>query len=92
MASSPRVTIGLPVYNGERYLADAIASILAQEFADFELLIADNGSTDATADICSDAARSDSRVTVHRSDVNRGAAWNYNRLVDLARGEYFKWA
>ena len=88
----PRVTIGLPVYNGERYLAAAIDSILAQEFTDFELLIADNGSTDSTSDIVQAAAQRDSRIVVHRSEVNRGAAWNFNRLVDLARGTYFKWA
>lgn len=88
----PRVSIGLPVYNGENYLQAAIESILAQDFEDFELLIGDNGSTDATPDICRAAAARDARVVVHRSDVNRGAAWNFNRLVDLARGEYFKWA
>lgn len=92
MSTSPRVTIGLPVYNGERYIGEAIESILAQDFTDFELIIGDNASTDDTLDICEQAARRDPRVVVHRSADNRGAAWNYNRLVDLARGEYFKWA
>ncbi|MPV36593.1 glycosyltransferase family 2 protein [Georgenia subflava] len=90
--ASPRVTIGLPVYNGENYLEAAIESVLVQDFEDFELLLADNGSTDRTAEICRSAAARDSRVRIHRSEVNHGAAWNYNRLVDLARGEYFKWA
>lgn len=89
--TNPRVTIGLPVYNGERFLAAAIDSILAQDFDDFELLIGDNGSTDRTPEIARAAAERDARVVVHRSDINRGASWNYNRLVDLARGEYFKW-
>ena len=89
--ATPRVTVGLPVFNGERYLAEAIESILGQNFADFELVIADNGSTDGTSEICARYASLDPRVSVHRSSVNMGAAWNYNRLVDLARGEYFKW-
>ncbi|PSL04740.1 glycosyl transferase family 2 [Haloactinopolyspora alba] len=88
----PRVTIGLPVFNGEQYLRAAVDSILSQDYEDFELLLADNCSTDGTLAICRDAAKRDSRVSVHRSDTNRGAAWNYNRLVDLAQGEYFKWA
>lgn len=90
--TAPRVTIGLPVFDGEHYLAAAIDSLLAQDFTDFELLIADNGSTDGTLRIAQEAAARDYRVTVHGSPVNRGAAWNYNRLVDLARGKYFKWA
>lgn len=90
--SIPRVTIGLPVYNGEQYLAAAIGSILAQDFDDFELLVSDNGSTDRSVEIAQVAADRDRRVVVYKSGVNRGASWNYNRLVDLARGEYFKWA
>lgn len=89
---SPRVTIGLPVSNGERFLEAAIESILKQDFEDFELLVADNGSTDLTLEICRAAAARDPRVKLHVSRTNRGAAWNYNRLVELARGEYFKWA
>ncbi|HLR96223.1 MAG TPA: glycosyltransferase, partial [Jiangellaceae bacterium] len=80
MYHAPRVTIGLPVFNGERYLEAAIDSILAQDFQDFELLLADNASTDATLEICERAAARDPRVTVHRSEANRGAAWNYNRV------------
>jgi len=90
--SGPRVSIGLPVFNGERYIGAAIDSILAQDYQDFELLLADNASTDATLEICERAAARDPRITVHRSAANRGAAWNYNRVVHLARGEYFKWA
>jgi glycosyltransferase involved in cell wall biosynthesis len=88
----PRVSIGLPVYNGERYLASAVESILSQDFSDFELLIGDNGSTDSTPEICARYGDRDPRVRVYRSPENKGAAWNYNRLVDLARGHYFKWA
>ena len=88
----PKVTIGIPVYNGELYIAHAIASILAQTFSDFELLIADNASVDRTVEICNRFAETDGRIRILPSDVNRGAAWNFNRLVKEARGEYFKWA
>jgi len=89
---SPRVTVGLPVYNGEPYLAQAVDSLLAQTYPDFELIIADNASTDSTSAICRDFERRDGRVRYHRNDVNLGAARNYNRLVEMAKGEFFKWA
>lgn len=88
---SPRVSIGLPVYNGEDFLETAIRSLLAQDFGDFELIISDNASTDATREICERHAAQDARVRYLRADTNRGAAWNYNRLVGLASGRYFKW-
>ncbi len=87
----PRVSVGLPVYNGERYVRQAIESILSQSFPDLELIISDNASSDATEGICKEYAARDPRVRYYRSDRNRGAAWNHNRVVDLARGEYFKW-
>ena len=89
--NTPKVSIGMPVYNGEGYIQSAIESILQQDFTDFELIISDNGSNDKTQAICKQFAQIDSRVIYHRSDRNRGAAWNYNRLFDLSRGEYFKW-
>lgn len=90
--SGPMISVGLPVYNGERYLAEAIESILGQDHLDLELIIADNGSTDRTPEISAKYAELDGRVKVHRSPTNRGAAWNYNRTVDFAAGRYFKWA
>jgi glycosyltransferase involved in cell wall biosynthesis len=89
--SAPRVSIGLPVYNGENYLEAAVESLLLQDFRDFELIISDNASDDGTEAICRRFAQADKRVQYHRSDTNRGAAWNYNRVFELARGEYFKW-
>jgi glycosyltransferase involved in cell wall biosynthesis len=89
---TPRVSIGLPVYNGERFLATAIDCILAQDFGDFELIIADNASTDGSIEIAAAYAARDNRISIHTSSVNRGAAWNFNRCVHLARGHYFKWA
>jgi len=89
---APRVSVGLPVFNGERYLASAIASILAQDFADFELIVSDNASTDRTGEICREYARRDARVRYFRNARNLGAGPNYDRCFRLARGEYFKWA
>lgn len=87
----PTVSVGLPVYNGENYLEQALTSLLGQTFEDFELLISDNGSTDATEEICRDLS-TDPRVRYDRVPVNRGAARNYNRLVHAARGPWFRWA
>jgi len=87
----PRVSVGIPVYNGEPFIAQAIESILSQTFEDFELIISDNASTDDTQQICQKYAAKDLRVRYYRSDVNRGAVWNHNRVFALARGEYFKW-
>lgn len=88
----PPLSIGLPVYNGERFLAGTIESLLDQTFGDFELIIADNASTDATRAICERYAALDRRIRYLRSDVNAGAARNFNWTVELARGRYFKWA
>jgi hypothetical protein len=88
---SPRVTIGVPVYNGAKYLALALDSILAQTFTDFEVLISDNASADATAKIARRYASRDSRIRFERQATNRGAAWNYNRVMRDCRSPYFKW-
>lgn len=87
----PRVTVGMPVYNGEDFVGQAIESILGQDFGDLELVISDNGSTDATRDVCRSYASRDPRVRYFRGETNRGAAWNYNRCVELSTGEFFKW-
>ena len=92
MGKRPRVSIGLPVYNGEKYLEEAIDLILAQTFTDFELIIADNASTDCTGEICRAYAYQDQRIHYYRHDKNLGAAPNYNYVFELASGEYFKWA
>jgi len=89
---APQVSIAIPVYNGERHLAEAIDSFLTQTFTDFELILSDNASTDATADICRECAARDPRVRYHRVAENQGAAWNFNHVFEMARGEYFKWA
>ncbi len=88
---SPRVSLSLPVYNGERYIAVALELLLGQSFADFELIITDNASNDATERICRAFADRDQRIRYVRSERNLGAAANFNRGFQLARGEYFKW-
>ena len=92
MSDSPRVSIGMPVYNGERYLRSAIESILAQTFQDFELIISDNASTDNSLSICQEFADQDKRIRIIEQSKNIGAMANFNFVAKEARGEYFKWA
>lgn len=92
MSRQPKVTIGMPIYNGATFVGEALESILGQSFDDFEVIISDNASDDDTQAICSDYMRRDSRIRYDRLEKNLGATKNYNRLVGLARGTYFKWA
>jgi glycosyltransferase involved in cell wall biosynthesis len=82
----------MPVFNGERYMAEALESLLGQTFGELELLIVDNASTDATRDIAEDFARRDDRVRYHRNASNIGAAPNFNLAVELTEAPLFKWA
>lgn len=88
----PQVSIGLPVYNGEAFLEIAIRSAMEQTYADFELILCDNASTDGTQAICAEWAARDPRIRWARSEVHTGAARNFNRAFGLARGQYFRWA
>jgi len=88
----PRVSVGLPVFNGEKYLEETLDSILAQTYTDFELIISDNASTDRTPQICSAYAAMDGRIRYYRNERNLGAPRNFNRVFELSSGEYFKWA
>jgi glycosyltransferase involved in cell wall biosynthesis len=89
--SGPLVSIGLPVYNGESTLEQAIGSILGQTMPDWELLISDNGSTDRTGEIGREAALRDPRIRYHRQDTNVGAPGNFSFLLRGASSEYFCW-
>lgn len=91
-AAPPRVTIALPVYNGERFLRAAVEALLAQTYQDFELIIGDNASTDGTEAIGRSFAAIDSRVRYVRHPRNLGLYGNWNALAALARGELFRWA
>ena len=90
--NTPSLSVGLPVYNGQRFVGKAIESILNQDFEDFELIVSDNASTDDTGHICRQYARMDKRIRYYRNEVNVGAAPNHNRVFELANGKYFKWA
>jgi glycosyltransferase involved in cell wall biosynthesis len=89
---NPIVSIGLPIFNSEKYLRESIDSILAQTFTDFELIISDNASTDSTEEICNTYAANDPRVRYCRNSTNIGPIRNHNRLVELSRGKYFRFA
>jgi glycosyltransferase involved in cell wall biosynthesis len=90
-ARAPRVSIGLPVYNGSRYLRQALDSVLAQSFQDFELVISDNASTDDTEAICRACAAQDARVRYYRVPQNQGVTWNFRQVVARSSGEFFLW-
>ncbi len=89
---SPRISVGLPVFNGEKYLQQAIDAILRQTFSDFELIISDNASSDGTEEICRLYAKRDRRIRYYRNATNVGGAKNFNRVYELSVGDYFRWA
>jgi glycosyltransferase involved in cell wall biosynthesis len=92
MPVTPRLSIGLPVYNGEDFLADALDALLGQTYGEFELIISDNASTDGTEEICRAYEAQDQRIRVFRQSSNLGCAPNHNFVVQHSRGELFKWA
>lgn len=94
MSSSklPVVSIGMPLYNEEKYLPQTLDSLLAQDFEDFELIISDNASEDATREICLAYAARDARIRYYRNEVNMGINENFNRVFRLSAGKYFMWA
>ncbi|MEV0583067.1 glycosyltransferase [Nonomuraea sp. NPDC050310] len=88
--AEPEIGLGLCVYNGEPYLSSSLDSILAQE-GDFELVIADNASTDGTEEICRERARNDPRVRYLRRERNIGVTATHNQIIHETRGEFFAW-
>jgi len=89
---SPLVSIGMPVYNGELFIRQAVDSLLTQDYANFELIISDNASTDLTQQICVEYLKKTPRVKYYRNQENIGSARNFSRVFSLAQGEYFFWA
>ena len=87
----PRVSFAVPVYNEERSIRRCLDSILGQSFADFEVVVCDNASTDRTREILADYAARDRRMRVFRNDVNIGLIRNFNRAFDLTQGALFRW-
>jgi len=92
MNAVPRVSIGLPVYNGENLLGESLDALLGQTYEDFELIISDNASTDGTADMCRRYEKQDSRIRYLRQPRNIGLTPNHNFVIRQARGELFKMA
>jgi glycosyltransferase involved in cell wall biosynthesis len=92
MQNRARVAIGLPVFNAERYLAEALDACLAQTYSNLEIIISDNASTDRTRAICEAYADRDSRIRYFRNETNLGTSPNFNRTFTLSSSEYFKWA
>jgi hypothetical protein len=86
-----RLTFGIPVYNGERYLGAALDSVRQQDTEDIRIVISDNGSTDGTQEICHAAANEDSRIDYRRYEQNSGGIWNYANVLALADTELFSW-
>lgn len=89
---TPLVTIGIPVFNGANFLEKALESASEQKDVNLEIVAVNNGSTDETAEILDRYAATEPRLRVFHSDVNRGAAWSFNKCVELATGDYFRWA
>jgi glycosyltransferase involved in cell wall biosynthesis len=88
----PQVSIGMPVYNGAQYIREALDTLLDQSFADFELIISDNASTDATESICREYAAREARISYVRQKSNIGAPANFHYVLECAVGRYFMWA
>jgi len=88
---SPKISIGLPVYNSEKFMRKRINNLLEQTFSDFELIISDNCSSDSTFDICKEFAEKDSRIHCISQKCNMGAVWNFNFVLNEAKGKYFVW-
>ena len=88
----PLVSIGLPVFNGEKSLAQALDALIDQDYSNLEIIISDNGSTDRTSEICEEFLKKDSRIKYYRSSENHGSNWNFNRVFELSSGKYFMWA
>jgi glycosyltransferase involved in cell wall biosynthesis len=91
-SKSPRVSIGVAVYNGERFLPQTLTSLLAQTYRDFELIICDNCSADRTEQICRSYGERDARIRYYRNAANIGAPRNFNQAFELSQGQYFKWS
>lgn len=91
-AAQPRVSIGLPVYNGELHLREALDSLLSQRFSDFEIILSDNASTDGTETICRAYAARDARIRYVRQVENLGPTPNFNFVLSESVAPYFMWA
>jgi len=90
-STTPKISICIPVYNGEDFISLAIESILKQTFEDFELIISDNASTDRTPEICKEYETKDNRIRYIQQSRNLGGILNFKFLLNEAIGKYFIW-
>ena len=88
----PLISVGMPVYNGERFIVETIESLLSQSFKDFEVVVCDNASSDNTESICRSYEKRDKRIRYYRNPRNLGAAKNYRKTFELSKANYFRWA
>ena len=89
--AKPQVSIGIPVYNGEKFIRKRLDSVLAQTFKDYELIISDDASTDSTPEICKEYISRDNRIRYIKHDRNMGMTWNFNFVLNEAKYDYFVW-
>ena len=90
-SSCPLLSIGLPIFNEQAHIEESLLSLQRQDYASIEILISDNASTDSTLDICRRIADTDPRISIFANDENRGAVWNFQNVLALAKGDYFMW-
>src|SRR3990172_9745452 len=88
----PKVSIGIPIYNEEKWVARALESLLAQSYPNIEFIISDNASTDRTGEVCRIYKAKDNRIKYYCNDTNTGLNRNYEKVVQLSDGKYFMWA
>ena len=88
----PLVSVGIPVFNGERFVSESVQSILDQDYPNLEVIISDNGSTDSTPEILRGFSERDDRIRLFTHAENRGATWNFNFVFSRGQGGLFKWA
>ena len=92
MTNVPLVSIGMPVYNEDKYIRDSLESLISQDYGNIELIISDNGSTDETQTICQEYTKQSPLIKYYRSDENKGPIYNFNNVLKKASGKYFMWA
>lgn len=86
-----KITVGIPVFNGEKFLRKSIDSVLSQTFSNYVLIISDNGSTDNTSLICQEYEKKEKRIRYIRHEKNFGGTWNFGFLLEQANTKYFVW-
>jgi glycosyltransferase involved in cell wall biosynthesis len=89
MSNNGRISIGMPIYNGEKFLERKLKSIISQTYSNFELIISDNGSSDETSNICLNYQKKDKRIKYFRHEKNQGITWNFNFVLEKSKEEFF---